>query len=76
MLILTIASIAILAPVLLGQLPRGVALGVLALVPAVGAARSLMRQSGRPQLLGGAIRQTIAAAHLAALTMAVGMFEG
>ena len=75
-LILAAATIAILAPVLLGLLPRGVALGVMALVPAAGAARSLLRDANRPQLLAGAIRQTIAAAHLAALTMAVGMFEG
>ena len=75
-LILAAAMIAILAPVLLGLLPRGVVLGVMALVPAAGAARSLLRDANRPQLLAGAIRQTIAAAHLAALTMAVGMFEG
>ncbi len=73
-LILALAAAAILVPVALGLLPRGAALGLLALVPAISAARALLRDASRPQLLATAIRQTIAAAHIAAVAMTLGLW--
>lgn len=71
---LLLAMAAITLPVALGLLPRGVALGLLAVVPAGIAARTLVREAARSHALAPAIRSTIAAAHLVALAMAIGLW--
>lgn len=73
-LILVLAVAAITLPPVAGQLPAGAALGLLALIPAALAARTLFRSAATPQLLAPAIRQTIAAAHLGALATALGLW--
>jgi 1,4-dihydroxy-2-naphthoate polyprenyltransferase len=73
-LIALLAAAAMLLPVLAGVLPGGAALGLLALIPASQAARALLAQAETPQTLGPAIRLTIAAAHVAALAMTIGLW--
>jgi 1,4-dihydroxy-2-naphthoate octaprenyltransferase len=72
-LILALAALAILLPALTGQLPRGAAFGLLALIPGVVAARILLRHADEPQLLAPALRLSIVAAHLAAVVTAAGL---
>ncbi len=72
-LILVLAGLAMLLPVLAGQLPRGTALGLVALVPGVLAARILLRYANTPSMLAPALRLTIITAHLAAAATAAGM---
>ena len=68
-----LAALAMALPVALGVLPRGAAAGLIAIAPAALAARSLLRLAATPQALAPAIQQTIAAAHVAALAMAIGL---
>lgn len=74
LLLVILAALAMALPAALGQLPRGAALGLIAIFPAALAARSLLRLAATPQSLAPAIQQTIAAAHVAALAMAVGLW--
>lgn len=74
LLLVILAALAMALPVAFGALPRAAALGLIAIVPAALAARSLLRFAATPQALAPAIQQTIAAAHLAALAMAVGLW--
>lgn len=74
LLLVMLAALAMALPVAFGALPRAAALGLLAIVPAALAARSVLRFAATPQMLTPAIQQTIAAAHLAALAMAVGLW--
>ena len=71
---LALAGLAMLIPLLLGRLPIGAALGLLALAPGALAARSLLRHAHTPQALAPAIQQTIAAAHIGAVAMAIGIW--
>lgn len=72
--ILMLALLSLVLPAMLGVLPRGAALGVVAAVPAFLATRVLMQHAGEPRALTPAIQQTIAAAHLAAVAMAIGLW--
>lgn len=74
LLLMLLAVSGLILPVALGYLPRGAALGLVGMVPAAAAARTLMAQAGNPQALAPAIRQTIAAAHLVPLLTAVGLW--
>lgn len=74
LLLVILAALAMALPVAFGALPRAAALGLLAIVPAALAARSVLRFAATPQALAPAIRQTIAAAHIAAVAMAIGLW--
>ena len=74
LLLVILATLAMALPVMLGVLPRGAALGLIAIVPAALAARSLLQLAATPQALAPAIQQTIAAAHIAALATAIGLW--
>jgi 1,4-dihydroxy-2-naphthoate octaprenyltransferase len=71
--IVVLAALTMALPVLLGLLPRGAALGLIAIAPAALAARSLLRFAATPKALAPAIKMTIAAAHLAAVATALGI---
>lgn len=73
-LILALALLGVVLPALFGALPRGAALGVVAALPAILATKTLMAHAGESRALTPAIQQTIAAAHLAAVAMAVGLW--
>ena len=73
-LLMFLAALAMALPVAFGLLPRAAALGLVAIVPAALAARSLLRFAATPQKLAPAIQQTIAAAHIAAVAMAIGLW--
>jgi 1,4-dihydroxy-2-naphthoate octaprenyltransferase len=72
-LILLAAVAALVGPVAAGVLPAWALLGMPAFVPAVLAARGLLAHADEPKRLAPAIRQTIAAAHLVAVLVAVGL---
>jgi 1,4-dihydroxy-2-naphthoate octaprenyltransferase len=72
--IVVLATLAMALPVMLGVLPGGAALGLLAIAPAALAARQLLRFAATPQALAPAIKLTIAAAHIAALATAIGLW--
>jgi 1,4-dihydroxy-2-naphthoate octaprenyltransferase len=72
-LILVAALLALVLPVAAGSLPPATLIGLLAFVPAVLAARGLLAHAEQPKLLAPAIKQTIVAAHLAAVLVAVGL---
>jgi 1,4-dihydroxy-2-naphthoate octaprenyltransferase len=71
-LILLGALAALVVPVALGALTPWVLLGLVAFVPAALAAKGLLEHADAPQHLAPSIKQTIAAAHLAAVLVAVG----
>jgi 1,4-dihydroxy-2-naphthoate octaprenyltransferase len=71
--ILVAAVLSLVLPVLAGALPTATLVGLLAFVPAVLAARGLLVHAEQPGLLAPAIKQTIVAAHLAAVLVAVGL---
>jgi 1,4-dihydroxy-2-naphthoate octaprenyltransferase len=71
--ILVVAALAMLLPVLAGELPGESALGLLALIPGALAARILLRHADEPPMLAPALRLTIVAAHVAAAATAAGM---
>lgn len=73
-LLVVLAAFGMALPVALGLLPAAALLGLIAIVPASLAARSLLRLAATPQALAPAIQQTIAAAHIAALAMAIGLW--
>jgi 1,4-dihydroxy-2-naphthoate octaprenyltransferase len=72
-LLLAAAAIAMVVPVALGLLPAWTLLALVALLPAIPAARSLLRHADEPARLAPAIKQTIAAAHLSAVLSALGL---
>ena len=73
-LLVFLAALAMALPVAFGVLPRAAALGLVAIIHAALAARSLLRLAFTPQALAPAMQQTIAAAHIAALAMASGFW--
>ena len=72
-LLLAAAAVATVAPVALGLLPAWTLIALAALLPALPAARSLLRHAEEPARLAPAIKQTIAAAHLSAVLTALGL---
>ncbi len=74
LIIVVLGLLAMALPVLLGALPPGAALGMIALVPAATAAVGLLRFATMPKQLAPAIKMTIAAAHIAAVAMSVGLW--
>jgi 1,4-dihydroxy-2-naphthoate octaprenyltransferase len=69
-LILLLAALALLAGVLSGALPRAAFIALLAWIPAMAAARQLLRFAAEPGRLAPAIRLTLLAAHALPLLLA------
>lgn len=74
--VLALGLAGVLVPVMVGVLPAWALLALCAFVPATVAARSLLAHAEQPRLLAPAIKQTILAAHLAAVLMAIGLLIG
>jgi 1,4-dihydroxy-2-naphthoate octaprenyltransferase len=72
-LILVAALLALLMPVMAGALPAWILIGLVAFVPAVVAARGLLVHAEQPRQLAAPIKNTIVAAHLAAVLVALGL---
>ncbi len=72
-LILLLALACVVVPVLLGLVPKMALLALIGFVPTIPATRTLLAHAATPARLAPAIQQTIAAAHLAALFMGIGL---